>query len=168
MKSNPDTLAALCLLLVALPACGYRHAETFPQQYQTISVPIFENRTFYKGVEFDLGEALTKQITARTPYRLAAPGTADTVIEGTITDIRQVNTSRTDDVGLPEQMEVIVTVSFAWKDLRSGQPILDRQGFSAVGRYIPTAGVGEPFAVAQHDAADKLARDIVDQLRADW
>jgi len=154
--------------VLALPGCGYRSTETCPEQYQSVSVPIFENRTFYKGVEFDLAEALTKQLTARTAYRLASPGAADTVLEGTITSIQQVTLSRTEGAGLPEQMEVVVTIDFTWKDLNTGEPIMDRRGFSSLGRYIPDRVVGEGFAVAQHDAADQLARDIVDQMRGDW
>jgi hypothetical protein len=158
----------LAALLAGAGGCGYQHAETFPPGYESIAVPIFENRSFYKGVEFDLAEALSKQVTDRTPYRLAEPGAADTMLEGTIREVKQLRVTRTSEGSLPEQMEVLVVVDFAWKDLRSGEDIIDRQGFSAVGRYIPTTPIGEPFAAAQHDAANRLAQDIVDQMRGDW
>jgi len=164
-------LPMMLLLAVWLPGaagCGYQHAETFPTEYETVAVPIFENRTFYKGVEFDLAEALSKQVTDRTPYRLAEPGSADTMLEGTIVQVEQMRVTRTSEGALPEQMEVQVVVDFVWKDLRRGEDIIGRQGFSAVGRYIPTAPIGEPFATAQHDAANRLAQDIVDQMRGDW
>lgn len=156
------------LMLPGLPGCGYQHAETFPEGYGTIAVPIFENRTFYKGVEYDLAEALSKQVTDRTPYRLADPGAADTMLQGTIREVEPIRVARTTSGSLPEQMEVRVVVDFAWKDLRSGDDIIDRVGFSAVGRYIPTTPIGEPFEAAQHDAANRLAQDIVDQMRGDW
>ena len=162
-----------CLLLLAMAVmlaggCGYRHVETFPTQYATVAVPIFENRTFYKGVEYDLAEALSKQVTDRTPYRLAEPGVADTMLQGTIREVRQTRVTRTGSGSLPEQMELVVVVDFVWKDLRAGQDIIDRVGFSAVGRYTPTTPVGESMQVAQFDAANRLAQDIVDQMRGDW
>ena len=41
--------------------CGYSHVPLFPQEYRTVSVPILENRTAYRDVEFDLTEALIKE-----------------------------------------------------------------------------------------------------------
>ena len=162
--------AVVCCLVVSLSlvGCGYRVAETYPTAYATVSVPIFENRTFYKGIEFALAEALTKQITSRTPYRIASPGSADTVLQGSITRVEQFSVARTGESSLPEQMEMQVTVNFQWKDLRTGEDIIDRVGFTAVGRYIPTQPVGEAVQVAQFDAANSLAQDIVDQMRGDW
>ncbi len=160
----------VCCVVVGLSlvGCGYRTAETYPTAYATVSVPIFENRTFYKGIEFALAEALTKQITSRTPYRIASPGAADTILQGSITRIEQFSVARTGDSSLPEQMEMQVTVDFQWKDLRTGEDIIDRAGFTAVGRYIPTQPVGEAVQVAHFDAANSLAQDIVDQMRGDW
>lgn len=159
---------ALCTAVAPLTGCGYSATETFAGDYRTVSLPIFENRTFYKGVEYDLAEALTKEVEARTPYRVSRPGSADTILEGRIIAVTQRLASRTRDAGLPEVMEVVVTVEFQWKDLRSGEMILDRKGFSAVGQYVPTTPLGEPFIVAQHDAVARLATDIVDTMRSPW
>lgn len=148
--------------------CGYSSKELFPTEVHTVAVPIFENRTFYRGVEFELAEAMVKQVESRTPYKVVAPGMAQTILEGTITDIEQTQLSRRRPGGLPQEMEVTVTVDFVWKDLGKGGVIKDRRGFQAVGRYIPTAGIGEPFETAQHDAVERLARDIVSTMRTDW
>ena len=160
------------LLLLALTVgqlgCGYSSKELFPTEVHTVAVPIFENRTFYRGVEFELAEAMVKQVESRTPYKVVAPGMAQTILEGTITDIEQTQLSRRRPGGLPQEMEVTVTVDFVWKDLGKGGVIKDRRGFQAVGRYIPTAGIGEPFETAQHDAVERLARDIVSTMRTDW
>ncbi len=159
---------ALLVGVVVLPGCGYSSKELFPDTYQTVATPIFENRTFYRGVEFELAEALTKQVQSRTPYRVVSPGTAETILEGTITLIEQKQLSRRRPGGVPQELELSVTVDFHWKDLRTGDVIRGRRGFVSVGRYIPTAGVGEPFEVAQHQAVQRLARDIVSTMQADW
>jgi hypothetical protein len=161
-----------CLMLLTLTlgqlGCGYSSKELVPTEVHTVAVPIFENRTFYRGIEFELAEAMVKQVESRTPYKVVAPGTAQTILEGTITDIEQTQLSRRRPGGLPQEMEVTVTVDFVWKDLGRGGVIKDRRGFQAVGRYIPTAGIGEPFETAQHDAVERLARDIVSTMRSDW
>jgi lipopolysaccharide assembly LptE-like protein len=158
--------AVLCLAI--LPGCGYSSKELFPAEYLTVATPIFENRTFYRGVEFELAEAVTKQVQSRTPYRVVSPGMAQTILEGTITSIEQSQLSRRRPGGVPQEIELTVTVDFTWKDLGSGDVIRGRRGFVAVGRYIPTAGVGEPFEVAQRQAVQRLARDIVSTMQSDW
>ena len=154
--------------MAVLTGCGYTGKELFPDKYQTVATPIFENRTFYRGVEFELAEALTKQVQSRTPYKVVSPGVAQTILEGTITSIQQRQLSRRRPGGVPQEIELSVTVDFIWKDLVSGDVIRGRRGFVAVGRHVPTSGVGEPFEVAQHQAVQRLARDIVSTMQSDW
>jgi len=159
-------LAVLCTSV--LTGCGYASKDLFPDKYQTVATPIFENRTFYRGVEFELAEALTKQVQVRTSYKVVSPAVAQTILEGTITSIEQSQLSRRRPGGVPQEIELTVTVDFTWKDLGSGDVIRGRRGFVAVGRYVPTSGVGEPFEVAQHQAVQRLARDIVSTMQSDW
>lgn len=169
-NQSRGVLGWILLLAAALTAsgCGYTNKDLFPKQFHTVAVPMFENRTFYRGVESDLSEALTKQIESRTPYTVGSPSTADTMLEGTITKVSQQQINRNPVGGMPEEMEVTITVDFQWKDLRTGKTIVDRKGFQAVGRYVPAAPVNQPFAIAQHEAVAQLARDITNQLQTDW
>lgn len=165
-------LSMLCALLWTLSAgvagCGYSTTELFPDTYRSVSVDIFQNRTFYRGVEFDLTEALVKEIEQRTPYTTRPANVSDTVLTGTVTYIETRQLSRTNEAGLPQEVEVIVTIDFEWKDQRSGEVLASRKGFSGVGRYVPTQPVGERFEIGQHAAVQRLARDIVSAMRGDW
>jgi len=159
------TLAAATL---AAAGCGYRTGGMFPQQYATVAAPIFENRTFEREVEFDLAAALVAELEQRTPYKVVSPAAADTVVQGSITAVDRRQISRFRDGTVPQEIEVTLTVDFEWRDLRTGRTLLERQGFAAVGRHIPTDPVGEPFEVAQHEAVQRLAREIVSSMRGDW
>ncbi len=161
-------LLLLFVLLVLLPGCGYTQKELFSTEYRSVAVPIFANRTFYRGAEFDLTEALIKEIELRTPYKVVAEAGSDTVLEGTITSVQQRTLSWSRDEGLPQELEVRIEVDFAWKNSRNGQMIKDRKGFAAVGRYIPSTPVGERYSAAQHAAVQKLATDIVSAMQAGW
>jgi len=156
------------LILTLLSGCGYTTKEIFPKQYRTVAVPAFENQTFYRGIEFDLSEALTKEIESRTPYRVAPPSRADTRLTGTITKIDQDRLFRTEQASLPQQQEVLVTVNFRWQDLNRGEVIRNRAGFEAAGRFVPAAPVSQPFEVASRQAVQTLAREIVSTMQADW
>lgn len=159
-------IAALCFTLAG---CGYSTKTLYPEQYRTVAVPNFDNRSFYQGVHADLAEALVKQVEQHTPYKVVSSTTADTIIEGVIVDIQQNQLSRRRaGAGVPQEIEVTITVNWQWKDLRTGKVIRDRAGFRAMGRHLPGDPVGEPVDVALHAAVDQLATDIVTTLQADW
>lgn len=168
MKKQVAGWSLVVVLAFWAGGCGYAHKETYPKGIRTVAVPIFKNRSFYQGAEFDLTEAITKAIESRTPYKVVAPQGADTILEGTITNIEQVRLSRRADGGLPQEMEMRIVIDLAWKNLRTGQLIRDRKGLEAVGRYIPANPVGETYSIAQHQAAERLAGAVVSAMRADW
>src|SRR5665213_243892 len=58
----------LALFSTGLAGCGYTTKSVFPPGIRTVAVPIFENRSFYRGAERDVTEALIKQIEMATPY----------------------------------------------------------------------------------------------------
>ena len=148
-----------------MSGCGYSQREPFPAQYTAVAVPIFENASFERGVEFDLAEALTKELRSRTPYSVRRADIADTVLDGEITRVDRDMLSRREVGGVPQEVEVTVSIDFTWTDARTGETIVDRRGFEAVGRHLPTAPIGEPFEVAKREAVERLARDVVTAMR---
>ena len=156
------------LPFLLLASCGYTTADLYPDDYRTVALPILDNRTAYRGVEYDLTEALAKQLEQRTPYKVTAAARADTIIEGTVVGVEQRQLSRTQRGGLPQEIEVALVANLTWKDLRSGDIIRDRKGFTTVGRHVPTQPVGEPFETAQHSAVERMAEQFVSEMRADW
>ncbi len=156
--------------MIALTGCGYTHgsAELYSDAYHTVAVPIFENRTFTRGVQFQLNEALIKEIQTRTPYAIRAPAGAETVLQGTVTAVDRAALSRRREGGLPQEMEIAIRVDFQWKDLRTGEVLRGRRGFESVGTYLPASPMGEPESIAIQTAVDRLAQDIVGTLQSDW
>lgn len=166
--------ALICLTLAAmvLGGCaggtGYRHEALYDTSVRTVATPIFENRTFYREMEFRLTEALVKEIEQTTPYKVTGEGAADTIITGTILAVNQRLLSRQLDTGVAQEVQVIVTASFEWKDLRTGKVLRKRSRVEASGEYLPVSGAGEPLEVARFQAAGELARQIVDLMASDW
>ncbi|MEM7681385.1 MAG: LptE family protein [Planctomycetota bacterium] len=157
-----------CLSLTGLFGCGYQTAELYPEQYTTVAVPIFENRTSSPRVENAVTEALIKEIEQRTPYRVVPPGSAQTLLSGEVVGWDNDLLSRTRTGGVPQELEAVVTVNFRWRDLQTGEVLVSRSGFSAVGRYSPTRQLGERPEIGQAAAVQGLARDVVSTLRTDW
>jgi len=162
------SLLLALLSLLPLTGCGYQHEELYREDVATVAVNIFENRTFYREIEFELAEALIKDIELRTPYKVVSEGRADTLMEGRIVSVQQKQLSRSTEGGLPEQMEVIVTVDFTWKQLNTGRILRERRGFAAVGRYIPSIVAFETRDIGQSGAVEQMAEQIVSVMRTDW
>ena len=79
--SNKQRFATYSGLLL-LSGCGYTVGNGFSPDIRTVSVPIFENATFRRGIEVQITEAVQKEIQKRTPYRLAKGLDADTRLTG--------------------------------------------------------------------------------------
>ncbi|MEM9295269.1 MAG: LPS assembly lipoprotein LptE [Planctomycetota bacterium] len=168
-RSRGVWAAVLAARAVTLSGCaGYTTQEVYPEQYQSVAVPVLENRTARVGAERAVTEALIKEIEQRTPYRVTSPGTAQTLLTGTLVGLEDDLLSRTRVGGVPQELETTVTIDFVWRDLRTGEVLVSRSGFSAVGRYSPTRQLGERPEIGLSAAVQQLARDVVSSLRKDW
>jgi len=150
------------------PGQGYSFNSSFSEQIRTVHVPVFANPTFHRGLEVELTDAIIKEIQTSTPWKVADSSVAETTLSGTITDaqLRKLSTNR--DSGLSQELAVVITVDFDWRDVRTGKPIASRRAFSASETFVPTKPIGERLEVGEHAAVQQLARDIVSELRSNW
>jgi hypothetical protein len=150
------------------PRQGYSFSSTFRTDVDSISVPIFQNTTFTRGLEVELTEAVVAELRKSTDWRIVQEETAQTTLRGTITssELRKLSTAR--NTGLVEELGVIVTIDFEWKDNRTGRILTARRGFTASQPFAPARGIGERIETGQHATVQEMARDIVAELRAGW
>lgn len=159
---------ALLSFIALLTGCGYSTTELYPTQYTTVTVPNFENRSNDRTVEFTLREALVKELEQRTPYKtVSGTGLSDTQLTGTVVSVNRQLISRDAIAGLPQEIEVTVTVDFQWRDLRTGQVIRGYRGLSSAGQFVPNRTVGEFDDDGVRLAISRLASDIVSRMRED-
>jgi hypothetical protein len=145
---------------------GYHWNSLYREDVQTVAVPIFTNKTYERGVEFRLTEAVQKQLEAHAPYKVVPRERADTILEGEVTNLSMVAISRDFQTNLPRETQLAMTVDIIWKDLRTGRILCQRRGLQASTVYYQTLGEGE-FVGAQ-EAIERLAMTIVQELQADW
>jgi hypothetical protein len=113
-----------------LPACegdgnfkilGYTTRPNYDTRIKTIRVPIFQNKTFIRGVEFDLTKAVIREIEQKTPYKVVGPNcNADTELTGTITTFTKglLNVNQINEV---REAETTLACEVVWRDLRTGE-----------------------------------------------
>ncbi len=171
MRASP--LPALLAMLTAAgcasdPTRGYALVSTFPGGASTVAVDIFENRSFDREIAFELADALVKEIEARTPYKVTSAARADTILTGRIRSVERQQLSKSPLTGLSEEVALGVTIDMQWRDLRSGQTLLQVDALTAHSMFDPSRPISEPIEIGQFGAVQKLAREIVDEMRKEW
>ncbi len=167
-------LAAVILLGCGVISCGtdatrgYAFSTARQNDVRSVAVPIFNNTTFTRGVEFDLTDAIVKEIHRTTPWAVIRSDSAQTVLTGTITgsDLRPLTLVRSE--GYVQEMAVRLTVDFEWRDMRTGRVLASRRGLTAAETFVPARPAGERVELAEHATVAELARLIVAEMRTDW
>lgn len=172
--SVPSLLLWGCAcFLLSLPGCGYTVGKSFSRDIKTVAVPIFENTTNRRGLEFQLTEAVQSEITKRTPYRLAKGLDADTRLTGKIVGFRKdvLGETRYDD---PRELQISLMVEVRWEDLRTGQ-VLAQQEIPLSPDAIPMTTqsemapeIGQSLVTAMDDALNSMARKVVNLMEVPW
>lgn len=148
-------LAGVSLIL---PSCaadgtflGYHAGGNFDTCYKTIRVPIFQNRTYYPGLEFELTQMIVQQIERLSPYKVVQ-GDADLELTGRI--VSYVKNVVLENPNNEQRVtDTVMTVEVMLKDLRTGE-ILSK----------PAKRPGGPLALetvpAANESPDALPGDL--------
>ena len=169
-RSIGATLLALTAALLSA-GCGrggdgYTWGSTFRPGVRSVAVPVFQTKSFSRGDEVALSQALVSQIESRTPYKVVPAERADTILEGTVVNVSLGTVSVDEQTALPQEQTYTIAVDFTWKDMRSGQILVERRNFEQTSTYYPTLGDGR--FVGRQSSAEGLAASIVDQMVTDW
>lgn len=147
---------------------GYSFASTYRTDIETVAVPIFDNTTFSHDLEIALTDAIAKEIHRSTPWRVTSIDQAQTTLSGAITNSELRKLSRQSVSGLVLEQAVEITVSFEWKRNTTGEVLVARRNFKASDEFVPAQGAQERIELGERAAIDRLARDIVNELRSSW
>jgi hypothetical protein len=161
---------ALALMTLTVAGCsleGYSNSTLYPEDVSTVCVRMFDNRTFWRDMEYDLTDALSKRIEAKTPYKIISnDDLADTVISGQITRVQKSVLIRDRDSGSALQNEVLINAVVNWKNLKTGELLIDSQSISATAQYSEPMNQGVGYAT--NLAANKLAERIIELMETRW
>ena len=161
-------IAAVCLCLCGCAEmAGYSSESLFPEDVDSVYVQMFDNRSFRRGVEYELSDALAKRIEAETPYKIiSSRDRADTVISGQIVQITESVLSRERQIGRALEKEVQLRAVVSWKNLKTGELLINNKSVNASANYSEWQNQG--FGYASTLAANNLARRIVELMEKEW
>lgn len=150
------------------PRGGYSFESTYQKGVDTVVVPVFKNYTGTPGIETELTEAIVKEIQASTPLKVTSAEPADSRLNGILTGSELKRLSVRSQTGLVQELAVQFTVDFEWTDSRTGKPLVSRRNFTATDTFVASVGVGERVDVGRHATIQRLAKDIVAEMRTSW
>ena len=153
------------LLIVVLSGCGYSTRSLHQTGVRSVYVPIFDNHTFRRELEFFLTEAVKNEILYKTNYKIAPKGRADTILNGEIVEFRErVLTEDTDDN--VTETRVFVYVNVRWVDRRTGRVLMKRERLVRPTEFV--VAKGERLGTATAESFGDLAELIVQAMEDDW
>jgi hypothetical protein len=165
------SMLGMCGGCAADPRRGYSLATTFPEDVKTVAVPVFKNQSMSPGIEVELTEAIIKEIQRSTSVKVITPGagtSADATLRGVVTEVNLRRMNVRSGTGLIQELGYQIAVDFDFRDERDGKLLSSRRNFVATDTFIPTTGVGEKIEAGQRGATQRLAKDLVGELRAGW
>lgn len=158
----------LCLFFCGCSETGgYSNEPLFTSEVRSVYVEMFENQSFRRGVEYELTDALAKRIEAETPYKIiSSRDRADSIISGQISSVSQALLSIERERGTALEREVELRAVVNWKNLKTGQLLINNRSVIASGSY--SALQEQDFRYASSLAANNLARRIVELMEEEW
>ncbi len=166
----PSAIAAV--LICAAGGCtvggiqGYTNEWLHPQNVSSVYVEMFDTRSFRRGYEYSLTSAICKTIESRTPYKIVSNrDTADTILSGQLT-LGQGVLSNDRYEGKPLEREVVVRVFITWKNLKTGEILVNHEEVIASGDYADN--LNQDFDYAAGVAVNRAAERVVERMEKSW
>lgn len=146
---------------------GYSNKSLFHQEVSSVYVEMFNSRSFRRGVEYELTDALAKRIEAQTPYKvISSRNRADTILSGQIVSIDEAVLTIERQTGRSLEKEVTLKAIVNWKNLKTGELLINNKSADASASYSEWQGQG--FDYASTLAANDLAKKIVELMEKEW
>jgi outer membrane lipopolysaccharide assembly protein LptE/RlpB len=161
-------LLAICLLLAG---CGYHTANhasiKLPSGIDTIAVPIFINKTNSYRAEQVLTEAVVREFTGRSPYKVLPKddGTADAVLHGTVVTTNVYPLTYDSQTGRQSSAIVQINMSVKLVD-KHGKTLFENPNYSFREQYQVSREVTSFFDESP-PAVERLSRDFARTLVAE-
>ncbi|MCB9897412.1 MAG: hypothetical protein H6825_05365 [Planctomycetes bacterium] len=159
-------LAALAVSTAGLPGCvTLERGGLFASDRDDVWVEYFDNRTFYRDVQFRLSEDVVAEILSRPGLHLSTSrDSADVVLSGRIVDVQQ-NVLSEDPTRTITSASSTVSVVVEILDARTGDVLKSRR-LSQRAEFVPA--LSEEVDAARRDVFVLLARDIVRELETEF
>ena len=153
------------LFFCVLVGCSYSSQSILKQNVNSVYIPIFDNKTFRRGLEFGLTKALKNEIMFKTQLKINEKEDADSLLSGEIVGFTE-QTMTVDSNDNIVESRIFIAVDFTWKDIRTGRILVEHKDVTAPTEFIVSHG--ETIETAKNESYTDLAEKIVDLMSERW
>jgi outer membrane lipopolysaccharide assembly protein LptE/RlpB len=162
--------AAMFACLLVLTGCGYHPAGSpahLPDTVHTLAVPVFKNATQSYRTEVVFTQAVIRELSSRTPYRLVAGNSpdADATLEGTITRFQVTPLTYNSQTGQSSSFLITIKASVKLID-RDNKVLYQNPSYLFRQQYETTQDL-VTFIQEDNPAVQRLARDFAQSVVSD-
>ena len=158
-------LTCIVVLFALISGCGYTNKSLISRKIDSIYIPIFENDTFRRGLEFDLTNAVKDEIMSKTKLRIAQKDNADTILTGKIKKVAEsMLTSNVQDNIVESRVTIYIDIKLV--DRRTGRILSEAKDLKRSAEFIVQRG--ENINTASQESLVLLAETIVNYLEETW
>jgi outer membrane lipopolysaccharide assembly protein LptE/RlpB len=162
--------AATFACFLVLAGCGYHPAGSpahLPSTVHTLAVPVFQNTTQSYHTEVAFTQAVVREFSSRTPYRLVAgnDADADVKLEGTITAYQVTPLTYNSQTGQSSSFVITVKATVKLVD-RDGKVLYQNPSYLFRQQYETTQDLAS-FIQEDNPALQRLARDFARAVVSD-
>ncbi len=153
------------ILIIVLSGCGYSTRSLLRQDVESIYIPIFDNDTFRRGLEFKLTKSVKDEILFRTKIKIVDREDADAVLYGKIADVKErvISENIADDI---VEGSITLFLDIKLVDARTGRNIMEKKGLQWKTEYIGRRE--EAVSTAENEAFVDIAERIVNLMEEEW
>jgi outer membrane lipopolysaccharide assembly protein LptE/RlpB len=168
MRSALVAVLSAFFLLVA--GCGYHTAGSaahLPSNVHTLAVPVFQNTTQSYHLEVAFTEAVIREFSSRTSYRITSKndGDADATLQGTITSYQVVPLTYNSQTGQSSSFLVTVKARIVLTD-RNHKMLYQNSNYLFRQQYETTQDLAS-FIQEDPAALQRLSRDFAQAIVSD-
>lgn len=153
------------ILMFFLAGCGYTSRSLLEQNVHSVYVPIFDNETFRRGLEFELTKAVKEEVLFKTRLKLEDKKRADSILLGRIKDVKERVLIENPDADVVES-SVTIHVQFSWVDQRTGRALVDTTNVTAAAEFIVRKQ--EDVKTGEVEAFVDIAEKIINLMEEKW
>ncbi|MBN1816453.1 MAG: hypothetical protein JW828_03780 [Sedimentisphaerales bacterium] len=145
---------------------SYSNQWLHPENISTVYVEMFDSQSFRRRHEYDLTDAVCKRIEAQTPYKIVSDrDLADSVLSGQLSIYAGVLAWERYE-GVPLEMETTAVVSVSWKNLKTGDLMINNEQVMASASY--SEQLDQTFDYAASMAVNRAATRVVELMEVPW
>ncbi|GJQ58085.1 MAG: hypothetical protein D8M57_07225 [Candidatus Scalindua sp. AMX11] len=158
-------LTGLLLVIVTVCGCGYTTKSLMIRDIDTIYIPIFDNETFRRDLEFGLTKELKDEVLSKTRLRIVHKDIADTILSGIIREVQETILIQNTADNIVEN-QITIYVDFKLVERGTDRILVEKKRVPQQAEFIISRG--ETILSAYEEVVADMAETIINLIEEKW